>query len=234
MDKDYRPPRRRPRTNGHDPQRRRPTVRDTAWNHAVGARDTGSETARQSGARVVRRHPPHIYRRRRAAAIGIFVFMLLLIIFLAGACGPGPTQTLQGDQLGPEPEESAQQYQTRAATSVDDARNDTYALVTFDGAVDADTAAQAVEGAQRVSSVITQEAFLPVEIPEPIEGETRADVFNRAIGDEELNSVIIYEDGDTLEEISQREGVFAVEAAPDDAAWGSFGIRPVMDLETTQ
>ncbi|MDN5903016.1 MAG: hypothetical protein ACTIA3_00925 [Corynebacterium casei] len=229
MDKDYRPPRRRPRTN----------ARETAWqqtvhNQSVGNRDRRSEAAQAVPARVVRRHPPHIYRRRRAAAIGIFVFMLLLIIFLAGACGPGPTQTLQGDQLGPEPEESAQQYQTRAATSVVDARNDTYALVTFDGAVDAETAAQAVEGAQRVSSVITQEAFLPVEIPEPIEGETRADVFSRAVGDEELNSVIVYENGDMLEEISHREGVFAVEAAPDDAAWGSFGIRPVMDLEITQ
>ena len=219
MDNKHRPPRRRPRTN----------ARETAWQQTV-----HNQTAQQAAARVVRRHPPHIYRRRRAAAIGIFVFMLLFIILLAGACGPGPTQTLQGDQLGPEPEESAQQYQTRAATSVADARNDTYALVTFDGAVDAGTAAQAVDGAQRVSSVITQEAFLPVEIPEPIEGETRVDVINRAVGDEELNSVIIYEDGDMLEEISQRDAVFAVQAAPDDAAWGSFGIRPVMDLETTQ
>lgn len=84
MDKDYRPPRRRPRTN----------ARETAWqqtvhNQSVGNRDRRSEAAQAVPARVVRRHPPHIYRRRRAAAIGIFVFMLLLIIFLAGCLRSG-------------------------------------------------------------------------------------------------------------------------------------------------
>ena len=184
--------------------------------------------------RPVRRHPPYIYRRRRIAAVSIFVLVLLLIIFLAGACGPGPTQTLQGDQLGPEPEESAEQYQSRAATSVEGARRDTYALVTFAEATDAKTAAEAVEGAQRVSAVITQTDLLPEEIPEPTQGENRADVFTRAVEDKDINSVIIYDDGTMLEEITQRAEVFAVEAAPNDAAWGSFGIRPVMNLETTE
>lgn len=196
--------------------------------------DNNEQPQRSVPRTVVRRHPDYIYRRRRNAAVGIVVFMLLVVIFLAGACGPGPTQTLQGDQLGPEPEESAQQYQARAATSVEEARRDTYALVTFAGASDAQTAAAAVDGAQRVSAVITEQDLLPEEIPEPTQGETRADVFTRTADDKDINAVIVYDDGEMLEEISQRAEIFAVEAAPDDAAWGSFGIRPVMNLETTQ
>lgn len=187
--------------------------------------------------RVVRRHPgfrhpAYIYRRRRIAALGILAFILLLVVFLAGACGPGPTQSLQGDQLGPDPEESAQEYQQRAAQTLEDARKETYALVTFNPAVDAATAAAAVEGAQRASALITQEDFVPIEIPEPIEGESREDVFHREVGTEKLNSVIIYDDAKTLSEIAQGADVFAVEASPSDAAWGSFAIRPLMVNET--
>ncbi|HLR48195.1 MAG TPA: hypothetical protein VK089_03890, partial [Corynebacterium sp.] len=105
----------------------------------------------------MRRHPAYIYRRRRIAALGIVTLLLLLVVFLAGACGPGPTQSLQGDQLGPEPEESPQDYQQRAAQTLEDARKDTYALVTFNPAVDIDTAAAAVDSAKRVSALITQE-----------------------------------------------------------------------------
>src|SRR5699024_5428817 len=106
---------------------------------------------------VARRHPPEIYRRRRVAAIAIVVFLLVLVVYGAGACGPGANRSLQGDQLGPDPEESAEQHLTRAAESVEDARRETYALVTFDPAVDAQTAAQAVDAAERVNAVIAQD-----------------------------------------------------------------------------
>ena len=183
---------------------------------------------------VARRHPPEIYRRRRVAAIAIVVFLLVLVVFLAGACGPGPTRSLQGDQLGPDPEESAEQYQTRAAESVEDARRETYALVTFDPPVNAQTAAQAVDAAERVNAVIAQDDFRPIELPEPTDGETRVDVLTRAIAKEKINSVIIYEDGKTLEEIAQGADIFAVEAAPHDAAWGGFGIRPLISEQAGQ
>ena len=181
--------------------------------------------------RTVRRHPAYIYRRRRIAALGIVTLLLLLVVFLAGACGPGPTQSLQGDQLGPEPEESAQDYQQRAAQTLEDARKDTYALVTFNPAVDIDTAAAAVDSAKRVSALITQEEFVPVEIPEPIDGESRSDVFAREVGNAKLNSVIVYDSGEALSDIAQGDDVFALEAAPNDAAWGSFAIRPLMANE---
>lgn len=164
----------------------------------------------------------------------ILVFLLLLVLFIAGACGPGPTRTLQGDQLGPEPEESAEQYQIRAATSVEEARDETYALVTFTEATDSEVAAEAVDGAQRVNAVISEEDFVPIDLPEPIEGETRIDVLERAIGEQDINSVIVWEEPDVLAEIATRDMVFAVEAAPSDAAWGSFGIRPVMNLEAVE
>ena len=182
----------------------------------------------------VLRHPAYIYRRRRVAAIMILVFLLLLVLFIAGACGPGPTRTLQGDQLGPEPEESAEQYQTRAATSVEEARDETYALVTFTEATDSEVAAEAVDGAQRVNAVISEEDFVPIDLPEPIEGETRIDVLERAIGEQDINSVIVWDEPDVLAEIATRDMVFAVESAPSDAAWGSFGIRPVMNLEAVE
>ena len=100
--------------------------------------------------------------------------------------------------------------------------------------MNAQTAAQAVDAAERVNAVIAQDDFRPIELPEPTDGETRVDVLTRAIAKEKINSVIIYEDGKTLEEIAQGADIFAVEAALHDAAWGGFGIRPLISEQAGQ
>lgn len=169
-----------------------------------------------------------------AAAVG-------LVVWGAGAFGTQPSVPLQGDQLGPEAGEDKSAYAARAAESLHQADDATgiYALVTFQSGLDVRAAAQAVEKARRVNALVVG-ASEPISLPEPIDGASRADVFDDALDSmqarlegmdrvelpRKLNAVVVWDTGEILRDIAQKPMVAAVEAAPADAAWGSFAIRP--------
>ncbi|WJY90071.1 hypothetical protein [Corynebacterium confusum] len=163
------------------------------------------------------------------------------VVWAAGAFGAQPTAPLQGDQLGPETGEDPGAYVARADSllaEADDA-TPTYALVTFQSALSVQDAAKAVGEAGRVNALLVG-ASEPIALPEPIAGADRADVFDAALDQtqagldgigrvevpRELSAVVVWDTGEVLREVAAAPEVAAVEPAPDDAAWGSFAIRP--------
>ena len=183
------------------------------------------------------------YEVRRWGA-GLVVFLLVLLGF--GVFGDRSVTAVQGDQLGPESEETRADYLDRAAASLAEADDAAYALVSFAYPLPPAEAAAAVDGVARVDAMIVGSASA-VPLPEPTAGRTRADVFfaeferinagllqgNGGVSvPETLTAVVVHDSGDVLRDIAGRRGVAAVEVAPADAAWGSFGIRPLAALES--
>lgn len=143
--------------------------------------------------------------------------------------------TYQGDHLGMVAGESAAQYDERAAASLDQAKGTSWALVTFTGALDPAAADAALEPAPRVSAVV-YEGVAARDIPEPVAGENRADVFTREAGRLQAETglaaaepvgAVVRGTPDQLGDISRSEVVFSVEVLPPDARWGAFAIAPV-------
>lgn len=189
------------------------------------------------------KHPPEIYRRRRIAA-GVMAVMLVLFILLCfGLFGTKSTVALQGDQLGPD-NESREEYVARAADALAAADEPTYALVSFDDSLNSQQVAALAEPAPRMSAIILGMAA-PLAVPEPTAGADRAGVIDTEIKrlrdsyagvgqanvPSKVDAVIVWADGDSLREIAGNELVAAVEPAPADAAWGSFGVRPLNSLQ---
>ncbi|QPK82667.1 hypothetical protein G7Y29_07195 [Corynebacterium qintianiae] len=149
-----------------------------------------------------------------------------------------PAPTYQGDQLGMESGETPEVYEARAEASISGDAGETgpvWALVTFSGALSPAEAAAVLEPADRVSAVVFPDAAAR-PIPEPVAGEGRADVIVREAGrlhaatgkrNAEPVGAVVRDEPAVLREIAARGDVFAVEALPDDARWGSFGISPV-------
>lgn len=151
------------------------------------------------------------------------VLLAIAALWAIGVANPPTPSTLQGDVLGMQPGETAQEYAQRAAGTMQDQR--AFALVTFLEAVSAARAAEAVEGVGRVNGIVVKQK-VPIAVPEPAEGLTRADVFRRAAG-EEIAALIVYDGPDTLQAVAGRDGVLAVEALPPDAVWGAFTVGEV-------
>ena len=111
---------------------------------------------------------------------------------------------------------------------------DSFALVTFTQPLGAREAAEIVgfagsggSGVGRVSAVVPYENA-PVALPEPVAGATREDVFRRWAGDAPIAGLIVYTNGSAKEKIRSDQRVMCVESLPADAAWGKFGIKPVL------
>ncbi|MDY3127619.1 MAG: hypothetical protein SOW59_05750 [Corynebacterium sp.] len=172
-------------------------------------------------------HPDYIYRRRRYAAVALAAIVLFLIVAAAGAFGPKTSTSINGDQLGPDPDMDMAVYQQHAADTLSQVNSEVYALVTFVIPVQADVAASAVEPAQRVSALVTEQDLVPVALPEPVAPATRADVFHNHAGNSKISAVVVWDNKEALEAIANTPGVWAVEAAPAGAAWGGIAIRPV-------
>ena len=68
----------------------------------------------------------------------------------------------------------------------------------------------------------------PIALPEPVAGATREDVFRRWAGDAPIAGLIVYTGGSAKEKIRSDQRVMCVESLPADAAWGKFGIKPVL------
>ncbi|WP_347305317.1 hypothetical protein [Corynebacterium sp. SA-MJD20WY100] len=178
-----------------------------------------------------------VYRRRRLAAGAAAALLVVLGFGVFGSHGEAP---VQGDQLGPDVEESREAYIARVADSPADVDEDRYALVSFTAPLTAQQTSDVLADVPRVSAMIVGAAS-PVPLAEPVAGATRADVFELEFGridtaiagigelknPRTISAVVVYADGDVLRSLAARDEVVAVDAAPADAAWGSFGIRPL-------
>lgn len=179
--------------------------------------------------------------RRGLALLAVLVIVVLFIVALFDDRTAKPMPP-NGDMLGMDTGESFEQYRERAAASLAAAPADdeVFALVTFTGPQTPTAAGELLEPVGRVNAMIVDLAP-PYPLPEPVEGENRADVFERELGrigdslagignvptPDELDAVVVWDDGDVLRELAGEGEVAAVETLPPDAAWGRFGVRPV-------
>lgn len=178
-----------------------------------------------------------IYRRRRIAAYVLLAVTALLVVLSFGIFGTQPSTALQGDQLGPDGSETAAEYRERAEASLAQADEPTYALVGFHTALSPQDTAEVLRSVQRMDAIIIGLAA-PVAVPEPTAGKDRADVITtvlqrvaHAAGDggetpTQVDAAVVYSSGTDLRALATDPRVKTVEAAPADAAWGSFGVRP--------
>ena len=183
-----------------------------------------------------------IYRRRRMAAYCLLLASVLLIVYLFGVFGTQSSSALQGDQLGPDQEESRANYLTRAQEELALVDDDvaTYALVSFDRELTAKEISTTVVPVRRLNAVVIEQSA-PRAVPEPVPGEDRAAVLETLFAridasysgqtaisaPNAASAVLVWDDGATLRDLAQRPGITAVEPAPEDAAWGSFAVRPL-------
>lgn len=179
-----------------------------------------------------------IYRRRRAAALVLLAVVAFLVILAFGLLGTQPRPALQGDQLGPDGAETAAEYRERAEASLAQADKPAYALVGFNKPLSPHDVSEALQPIQRMDAIVIGLAA-PIAVPEPVAGAERADVIDsvfarvaeqaNGLGEEaptKVDAVVVYSGGSQLRALASDPRVDTVEAAPEDAAWGSFGVRP--------
>ncbi|KAA8722651.1 hypothetical protein SAMN05660282_00755 [Corynebacterium spheniscorum] len=138
-----------------------------------------------------------------------------------------------GDVVGPDLHESAQDYQARTQETLDQAPADEpgYALIAFRQPMDAEAAGKTLESLKRVNAIVPANAA-PIPLPEPTEGVSRGQVLEREwarVGLEppaQIEALMVYDTGDALRALATSPDVFSIEVLAPDAAWGRFGIRP--------
>lgn len=138
-----------------------------------------------------------------------------------------------GDVVGPDLHESAQDYRTRAQETLDQAPADQpgYALIAFRQPMNAEAAGKILDTLQRVNAIVPSDAA-PVSLPEPTAGVSRAEVLEREwkrVGLEppaRIEAVMAYDTGDALRALAGSADISSIEVLAPDAAWGRFGIRP--------
>lgn len=189
-------------------------------------------------------------RHPLAAAAAVFGACALLIVALyaVGMSHAPATPTLQGDALGPDSGESAEEYLQRAAATLDSARRKSapgdshLALVAFDAPQSCDAAAAAYRDVPRVNAIVP-EGLPPKDTPEPV-GETsagRGEVCERearrAVQRESgagpdwaqasvlLAGAVVTADVATLSRLAESSHVRSVEVLPADAVWGAIAVR---------
>lgn len=151
------------------------------------------------------------------------VLALVAGFWLVGEANPPAPPVLQGDQLGPENGETAQQYVQRAAATLDHDEA-SFALVTFDRPLGPDEAATALEPAPRVSALVVP-GVAPVVVPEASIGKMRIDVLRSATASP-IAGAVVFAPRTQLKRINATDTVLAVEMLPADAVWGAFSITP--------
>ena len=151
------------------------------------------------------------------------VLALVAGFWLVGEANPPAPPVLQGDQLGPENGETAQQYARRAAATLDH-EEASFALVTFARPLGPDEAATALEPAPRVSALVVP-GVAPVVVPEASIGKMRIDVLRSATA-APMTGAVVFAPRTQLERINATDTVLAVEMLPADAVWGAFSITP--------
>lgn len=187
----------------------------------------------------------HIYRRRRIAALVLLAVAACAVVLAFGVLGTQPSTALQGDQLGPDGAESAAEYRERAEESLARADEPTYALVGFNDALTPEETADLLSPVQRMNAIVIGLAA-PVAVPEPTAGKDRSDVIDTVLhrvadraselGEDApttVDAAVVYSSGAELRALAADPRVKTVEAAPVDAAWGSFGVRPPSNVHQT-
>ena len=187
-----------------------------------------------------------IYWRRRAAALVVLAVAACAVVAAFGVFGTQPSTALQGDQLGPDGAESAAEYRERAEDSLAQADEPTYALVGFATALNPEETADLLSPVQRMNAIVIGLAA-PVVVPEPTAGKDRSDVIDtvlhrvadraRDIGEEApttVDAAVVYSSGAELRALAADPRVATVEAAPADAPWGSFGVRPPSNVHQSE
>lgn len=181
-------------------------------------------------------------RGRRIVAVVSILVLVGAVLILSFSDRTDRPMAINGDQLGQDSSEAVSEYRERAGISLEQAPTEepAYALVTFTEALPATRAGDLLAEIRRVNAMIMLSAPA-MALPEPVAGQSRAEVFERqfdqverslggigAVGlDRELNAVVVRDTGGALRTLAQSPEVFSVEVLPPDAAWGAFGIRPV-------
>lgn len=179
---------------------------------------------------------------RKILAVVCAVALIAVVLVLSQSDRTSRPMAVNGDALGQDSGESLSDYLARAKESLAAAPADeaAFGMITFEEAMDPAAAAEVLSELARVNAMVMLSASA-ISIPEPVEGETREDVFNRqldriddslaGIGNitapREINGVVAWDDGDVFRVVSADPAVLAVEVLPPDAAWGRFGVRPV-------
>lgn len=156
----------------------------------------------------------------RALAV---VLALVAGFWLVGEANPPAPPVLQGDQLGPEDGETAQQYAQRAAATLDH-EEASFALVTFARPLGPEEAAATLAPAPRVSALLVP-GVAPVVVPEASIGAMRIDVL-RSATTSPMTGAVVFAPRTQLDRINATDTVLAVEMLPADAVWGAFSITP--------
>ena len=186
-----------------------------------------------------------IDRTRKILAVVALLLLVGVIAALSFSDRTAKPMAINGDVVGRDSGEPLDDYIARAEASLEEAPagENAFALVTFTTALGSADASAVLEDIGRVNAMILLSAA-PISLPEPVAGETREDVFDRhldrlqrsveGIGEistpREINSVLVWDDGDALRDLSTDPAVLAVEVLPPDAGWGHFGVRPVFTL----
>lgn len=187
-----------------------------------------------------------IYWRRRVAALVVLAVAACAVVAAFGVFGTQPSTALQGDQLGPDGAETAAEYRERAEDSLAQADEPTYALVGFATALNPEETADVLSSVQRMNAIIIGLAA-PVAVPEPTAGKDRSDVIDTVLhrvadraselGEDApttVDAAVVYSSGAELRALAADPRVETVEAAPVDAAWGSFGVRPPSNVHQSE
>ncbi|WKD60803.1 hypothetical protein CCICO_03830 [Corynebacterium ciconiae DSM 44920] len=176
-------------------------------------------------------------------AVGVAI-MTVAVVFAAGRVytGERPPST-NGDMLGRETGESVDHYAQRAAATVSglDSKEPAFALVTFHKPMSITQAARIADelDVPRISAVVLNMSS-PVVVPEPSAAADRREVFATALRNDlaaqfllddaeaaPIEGVVIWAPTRTIKTLGLNDDVAYVEALPNDAAWGHFGIMPV-------
>lgn len=179
---------------------------------------------------------------RRIVALLAILALVVVVAILSFSDRTAKPMQLNGDMLGQDNTETSVEYSQRASESLENAAvgEEAYSLVTFTQPLSPSEASNLLEGVGRVNAMVMLSAPA-MDLPEPIAGETREDVFNRQIklvdaqlsgignvrAPGELNGVVVWDIPQKVRVLSESSLVYSVETLPPDAAWGSFGIRPV-------
>lgn len=179
--------------------------------------------------------------RKVIAAVSL-LGLVAVVFALSQSDRTSKPMNINGDMLGQDVSETREDYLVRAAESLAaaPAGQEAFGLITFTEPATPAEASVALQDLRRVNAMVMLSAA-PMGIPEPVAGETRAEVFNREIdrvdhslagigeitAPREINAVVAWDSGEAFRRVSGAESVLAVEVLPADASWGRFGVRPV-------
>ncbi|QGU02366.1 hypothetical protein CKALI_07520 [Corynebacterium kalinowskii] len=167
---------------------------------------------------------------RKILALLATLIIIVAIIVAGFSDRTNKPMLINGDSLGQDHDEPFAAYQERAAASLNQATGDSWALLTFTTPQRAESAGELIDaiGVRRASTLVFA-THTPVPVPQPVAPETHAEVFARwTPADQDLIALVVFDSADALREIAVDPRLASVEVLPADAAYGRFGIRPVL------